>query len=113
MYGHLYLKRSRETNVLTSPLSIDHRIVRTVRGDIDPSELGATDAHEHLFFVTPLQPGDGFTELEPAIEEARTLVAAGGRALVDWTPLGLGRNPEGLLGVAEATGVRVARRSCS
>jgi 5-phospho-D-xylono-1,4-lactonase len=88
-------------------VSIEHRIVRTVRGDIDPSELGATDAHEHLFFATPLQPGDDFTELEPAIEEARSLVAAGGRALVDWTPLGLGRDPEGLLRVAEATGLHV------
>jgi len=69
-------------------------IVRTVRGDVAPSELGPTDAHEHLFFVTPIQPGDEFADVERAIEEARTLVAAGGRTLVDWTPLGLGRDPE-------------------
>ncbi|MGD0714693.1 MAG: hypothetical protein ABSB24_10980 [Gaiellaceae bacterium] len=82
-------------------------VVRTVRGDVDPSELGPTDAHEHLFFVTPLQPGDEFTDVERAIEEAQTLVAAGGRALVDWTPLGLGRDPGGLLLVSEATGLHV------
>ena len=82
-------------------------VVRTVRGDVDPSELGPTDAHEHLFFVTPLQPGDEFADVERAIEEAQTLVAAGGRALVDWTPLGLGRDPEGLLRVSEATGLHV------
>ena len=82
-------------------------VVRTVRGDVDPSELGPTDAHEHLFFVTPLQPGDEFTDVERAIEEAQTLVAAGGRALVDWTPLGLGRDPGGLLRVSEATGLHV------
>ena len=82
-------------------------VVRTVRGDVEPSELGPTDAHEHLFFVTPIQPGDEFADLDKAIEEAQTLVAAGGRTLVDWTPLGLGRDPEGLLRVSEATGLHV------
>ena len=82
-------------------------VVRTVRGDVEPSELGPTDAHEHLFFSTPIQPGDGFADVDRAIEEAETLVAAGGRTLVDWTPLGLGRDPEGLLRVSEATGLHV------
>ena len=83
------------------------KIVRTVRGDVAPSELGPTDAHEHLFFVTPIQPGDHYDDVERAIEEARTLVAAGGRALVDWTPIGLGRDPEGLLRISEATDLHV------
>ena len=82
-------------------------VVRTVRGDVEPSELGPTDAHEHLFFITPIQPGDEFADVDKAIEEAQTLVAAGGRTLVDWTPLGLGRDPEGLLRVSEATGLHV------
>jgi len=82
-------------------------IVRTVRGDVEPSLLGPVDSHEHLFFVTPIQPGDEFDDLECAIEEAQTLVDAGARALVDWTPLGLGRDPEGLLRVSEATGLHV------
>ena len=82
-------------------------VVRTVRGDIDPSELGPTDAHEHLFLSTPLQPGDEFANVGRAIEEARTLVAAGATTLVDWTPIGLGRDPEGLLRVSEATGLHI------
>jgi phosphotriesterase-related protein len=48
------------------------RIV-TVTGPIDPSELGATDAHEHLFLETPTQPGEGFSEItraEVEVEEA-------------------------------------------
>lgn len=81
--------------------------VRTVLGDIAPGDLGPTDAHEHLFLVTRTQPGDDFTELEPAIEEARTLAAAGGGALVDWTPIGLGRDLEGLRAVSRATGLHV------
>ena len=81
--------------------------VRTVRGDIDASELGATDAHEHLFLSTRTQPGDEFADLAPAIEEARTLLSAGAEALVDWTPIRLGRNLDGLRAVSEATGLHV------
>ena len=69
-------------------------VLRTVRGDIDPSEMGPTDSHEHLFFVSPLQPGDDMADLGRSTEEARTLVEAGAKTLVDWTPLGLGRSPE-------------------
>lgn len=82
-------------------------IVRTVRGDVAPEELGPCDAHEHLFLVTPVQPGDDFTDVGTAIEEARTLVAAGGRSLVDWTPIGLGRDLDGLVEVSRATGLHV------
>ncbi len=83
------------------------RIVRTIRGDIRPDELGPCDAHEHLFLATPLQPGDELDDVAAATEEARSLVAAGAAALVEWTPLGLGRNLDGLASVAEATGLHV------
>ena len=83
------------------------KIVRTVRGDIEPGDLGPCDSHEHLFLVTPAQPGDEFDDVGLAIEEAGTLVAAGGRALVDWTPIGLGRDLDGLRAVAEATDLHV------
>jgi len=82
-------------------------IVRTVRGDIDPGDLGPCDAHEHLFLVTPAQPGDEFTDVEKAIAEARTLVEAGGSAIVDWTPIGLGRDLDGLARVSQETGLHV------
>jgi 5-phospho-D-xylono-1,4-lactonase len=81
--------------------------VRTVLGDIPPEALGACDAHEHLFLVTPAQPGDEYTEVGKAVEETRAFAAAGGRALVDWTPIGLGRNLDGLADVARATGVHI------
>ncbi|HZO33787.1 MAG TPA: hypothetical protein VFB17_01800 [Gaiellaceae bacterium] len=82
-------------------------IVRTVLGDIRPEELGPCDAHEHLFLDTPAQPGEEFLDREKAVEEAQTLVDAGGRALVDWTPLGLGRDLDGLAHVARATRLNV------
>ena len=82
-------------------------IVRTVLGDIDPADLGPCDAHEHLFLDTPAQPGEEFLDVDKAIEEATTLVGAGARSLVDWTPLGLGRDLDGLAAVARATGLHV------
>jgi predicted metal-dependent phosphotriesterase family hydrolase len=82
-------------------------VVRTVRGDIAPSSLGPCDAHEHLFLVTPAQPGDEFADVEKAIEEALTLGQAGASALVDWTPIGLGRDLQGLARVSEETGMHV------
>jgi 5-phospho-D-xylono-1,4-lactonase len=82
-------------------------IIRTVRGDIAPDELGPCDAHEHLFLVTPLQPGDELDDVEKALEEAQALRDAGASAFVDWTPIGLGRDLAGLRAVAEATGMHV------
>jgi len=83
------------------------RIVRTVNGDLAPGELGPCDAHEHLFLVTPLQPGEEFADVDKAIEEAESLRAAGADALVDWTPIGLGRNLAGLRAVSKATRLHV------
>ena len=82
-------------------------VIRTIRGDIAPAELGPCDAHEHLFLVTPAQPGDEYTDVSKAIEEATTLHDAGARALVDWTPIGLGRDLDGLRAVSEAVGLHV------
>jgi len=82
-------------------------IVRTVLGDIDPADLGPCDAHEHLFLDTPAQPGDEFLDRDKAVEEARTLVEAGARSLVDWTPLGLSRDLDGLAHVSRETGLHV------
>jgi predicted metal-dependent phosphotriesterase family hydrolase len=37
-------------------------IIRTVLGDISPSDFGPCDAHEHLFLDTPAQPGEEFLD---------------------------------------------------
>lgn len=81
--------------------------VRTVLGDIAPETLGPTDAHEHFFFKSPIQPGDEYSDVAKAIEEADALADAGASAVVDWTPLGLGHNLEGLGRIAQQTGLHV------
>ena len=82
-------------------------VVRTVRGDIDPDDLGATDAHDHAFFASPLLAGQELDDLARAIEEVGSLGTAGCAAFVDWTPLGLGRDVAALRLVSEATGLHV------
>jgi Phosphotriesterase family len=85
----------------------DTEIIRSIRCDIAPTDLGPCDAHEHLFLVTPAQPGDEYSDVAKAIEEAEMLRAAGARALVDWTPIGLGRDLDRLRAVSEATGLHI------
>jgi phosphotriesterase-related protein len=81
--------------------------VMTVRGPLPASELGPTDAHEHLFLETPAQPGESLADPKRAIAEVREARAAGLGALVELTPIGLGRRPDLLRVVSEATGVAI------
>jgi phosphotriesterase-related protein len=81
--------------------------IRTVLGDIEPALLGPCDAHEHLFLATPAQPGEEFLDPEKAVEEATSLRAAGAVSVVDWTPIGLGRDLDGLAQVAREAGLHV------
>jgi phosphotriesterase-related protein len=86
------------------------RIV-TVTGPIDPLELGPTDAHEHLFLETPAQPGEGFSAISRAEVEVEEAAATGLRAIVELTPIGLGRRADLLRQVSEATGVQIVAAS--
>jgi phosphotriesterase-related protein len=81
--------------------------VRTVLGDIEPEELGATDYHEHLFQVSPLLRGDELDDESASGREAGLLRAAGAAAMVEATPTGLGRRPEAVARVSARTGLRI------
>jgi 5-phospho-D-xylono-1,4-lactonase len=85
--------------------------VTTVLGPLPADRLGMTDAHEHLFLRTPALPGEELDDLEAAVEEVREGHASGIRAIVELTPIGLGRRPDLLRAVAEATGVQVIAAS--
>ncbi|KAA5835024.1 phosphotriesterase [Saccharopolyspora hirsuta] len=81
--------------------------VRTVRGDIPAQALGRTDYHEHLFQISPLLPGDELDDEQRSGQEAQSLRAAGIEAMVEATPIGLGRDPAGMARIAERTGLHV------
>lgn len=81
--------------------------VRTVLGDIAPDTLGPADCHEHLFQASPLLPGDDLDDEALSGEEAALLHEAGIAAMVDATPIGLGRDPAAVARVSARTGLRV------
>ena len=86
--------------------------VQTVLGPIDPSDLGFTLPHEHTqiaLWHVPDRWDDGqLTRDEPVIlDELSRYRAAGGRALVDLTVTGVGRDPDWLAGLARQSGLHV------
>ena len=85
----------------------DTDIVRTVRGDIHPGELGRTNVHEHLLMRSPLLRGDELDDVERATAEAVEMRNAGMDALVELTPIGLGRDPRGVAQIAERSRLHI------
>ncbi|WP_245982300.1 phosphotriesterase family protein [Mycetocola tolaasinivorans] len=81
------------------------RIVRTVGGDIAPAVLGRTNYHEHLFQVSPLLAGDELDDEEASGREAESLAASGFGAMIEATPMGLGRNPAAVARIAARAGL--------
>lgn len=82
-------------------------MIRTVLGDVDAADLGATDYHEHLFQRSPLLPGEDLDDEEASCAEAAALRSSGAAAMVDATPWGLGRRPEAVARISRATGLHV------
>lgn len=85
--------------------------VRTVTGDVDAASLGVTNAHEHLLIRNGLilqkEPDFRLDSVERAVEEVRDFQRFGGQAVVECSPIGVGRDPDGLAAVSRATGVHV------
>lgn len=82
-------------------------MIRTACGDITGPNLGRTDYHEHLFQVSPLLPGDELDDEDRSGAEAALLRGAGIDAMVDATPIGLGRNPEAVARISSGVGLAV------
>lgn len=84
--------------------------IRTVLGDIDPTDLGVCYPHEHVLCSPPPDVADRDLEMDSeaaAIQELTWFKQAGGHALVDMTPADYGRNAPGMKRVSEATGIHI------
>jgi predicted metal-dependent phosphotriesterase family hydrolase len=82
-------------------------LVRTVLGDIEPSTLGRVNYHEHLFQRSPLLPDDDLDDEGRSRDELALLRDSGFDAMIDATPVGLGRNPEAVSRLSLSTQVTV------
>ncbi|MFB6437683.1 phosphotriesterase [Streptomyces sp. NPDC056411] len=81
--------------------------VRTVLGDIAPADLGVCDAHDHLFLRSPRLPGEELADPVAAAAELAAFHRAGGAAVVQWTPYGMGRGAAELPRLAQESGVTI------
>ena len=85
--------------------------VRTVLGDIDPSELGVTYAHEHLVIdggrPVLMEPDFDLADVDAMATEVGAATALGLRAVVDAMPCDAGRNATKLAELSRRTGVHV------
>jgi len=86
-------------------------MIESVLGPLPADELGPCDFHDHLFIAgglpLALEPGFRLDDVDAAIREVTEFAEAGGRAIVDCMPIGVGRDIDGLVAVAQATGVTI------
>lgn len=87
-------------------------LIRTVVGDVPASNWGPTNCHAHLVHdLTKHHRDDRYADFALTIEDTGSELIdfrnAGGFALVELTPMGLGRDPASVAGEAVSTGVQV------
>ena len=78
--------------------------VRTVLGDIDPGDLGVTDAHDHLIRSGGEEVRENRNFLMDSVaagtRELVSFIEAGGKSMVCMDPIGCGRNVSKMLEIA-------------
>ena len=85
--------------------------IRTVLGSILPERMGFTDLHVHLItdcgLVLQQFPALRLDSVEKACKEVELFMQAGGQGMIEFAPLGWGRNPRKLVEVAKRTGLNL------
>lgn len=85
--------------------------VRTVLGDLPPSQLGRCYAHEHVIidpsFTTHVSPDFLLADVDCAVAELTAFRAAGGGAMIDSMPCDSGRNILKLAEISRRSGVHL------
>ena len=98
---------------MSDPAAAPLQVV-TVRGPIDPSEMGPTLSHDHVlidsFDMWGAATGNYgwiLDDEDVATRELERYRAAGGGTICDPTNVGIGRQPAGLRRVSERSGVHI------
>ena len=82
--------------------------MRTVLGEVDVSEAGYVDAHEHLVAIPELADPDLLLDRPAAVrQDIAAFIAGGGRTIVEMTTVDYGRDLPAVKGLAAETGVHV------
>lgn len=87
------------------------KLVRTVKKEINPSDLGWCQCHEHIFLADgpskQINKALYMDDCDKSLAETIIYKQAGGQSFVDAQPYGCGRMAENLLSVSEQTGVNI------
>ena len=81
--------------------------VRTVCGDVQPAGAGSHQCARPPPVGLPVIGGPPLDDDNAALDQARLFAAAGGGALVQWTPPGMGRRAGSLPRIAERAGIHL------
>jgi phosphotriesterase-related protein len=88
--------------------------IQTVRGPVEPSQLGPTLMHEHIFVLSaeilqnyPETWGDEERRVAEAVARMNELASSGVRTVVDLTVIGLGRYIPRIQRIASQTGINI------
>jgi len=87
-------------------------IIRTVKGDINPNDLGMCLPHEHLLGMPPVpyavtDPDLILDDIQASLQEVIELQATGIQSLVEMTPIDYNRNPNGLYQISKKSGLNI------
>lgn len=83
--------------------------VMTVRGPVDPQELGLTLMHEHILvnLMLELRSEGLLNDVPVAVKELESFKRLGGGTVVDMTNRSLRQHPQALRRISELTGVHI------
>lgn len=85
--------------------------IQTVTGRIDPSQLGPTDCHDHLFIRGGMPvlryPDFRLDDYEKIRTGTAEFHAAGGRAIIEMSPIDWGRDVRSMVRLSRDTGVHI------
>ncbi|MCH9682345.1 MAG: hypothetical protein K0V04_12985 [Deltaproteobacteria bacterium] len=85
--------------------------IQTVTGRIDPADLGPTDCHDHLFIRGGMPvlryPDFLLDDYDKIAEGTSEFHAAGGRAIIEMSPIDWGRDAASMARLSRDTGVHI------
>ena len=82
----------------------------TVTGEIPAGQLGVTSAHEHLYCDISVSSGNKdniLNDVTLIVRELEYYRKAGGKSIIELTPVDLGRDPIRLKAISEGSGVQL------
>ncbi|TZE82961.1 phosphotriesterase family protein [Calorimonas adulescens] len=88
------------------------RFVRTIKGDIDPSKLGITYSHEHLYSKPPYWVSGKDEDLvvddtAKIVNEIKMFIDAGGNSIIEGTAIDYGRDVLKLKEIADNVDINI------